>query len=132
MTETSTLLVWALAALFGIIGWIHFVGPRFLRDAFDRWNYGSRMRIITGLLEIGTALMLADPELRIWGIGLAALIMFAAVITLLNHRQYLCAISSVVLMAALVPATLAVPRSDSQVRFATVETGGEWRVASGD
>lgn len=132
MTETSTLLVWVLAALFGIIGWIHLVGPQFLREAFDRWNYGSRMRIITGLLEIGTALMLADPELRIWGIGLGALIMFAAVITLLNHRQYLCAVSSVLLMAALVPATLAVPRSDSQVRFATVETGGEWRVASGD
>jgi len=132
MTETSTLLVWVLAALFGIIGWIHLVGPQFLREAFDRWNYGSRMRIITGLLEIGTALMLADPELRIWGIGLGALIMFAAIITLLNHRQYLCAVSSVLLMAALVPATLAVPRSDSQVRFATVETGGEWRVASGD
>jgi len=132
MIESSAFFVWGLAAVFGIIGCIHLAGPRFLREAFERWNYGSRMRMITGLLEIGTALMLADPELRIWGIGLAALIMFAAVITLLNHRQYLCAVSSVVLMAALVPATLSVPRSDSQVRFATVDTGGEWRVASGD
>ena len=117
-------LVWSLAAVFGIIGFVHLLGPRFLHDTFETWNYGSRLRVATGILEIGTALMLADPELRAWGIGLGALIMFAAVITLLNHRQYLIAIPSIIMMAALVPATLAVPAA-SEVRFApVVESAG--------
>jgi len=124
-TMILTYLVESLAAIFGIIGFIHLLGPRFLHETFKSWNYGTRLRIATGILEIGVALMLLDPELRLWGIGLAALIMFAAIITLLNHEQYACALASMVVMAALLPATLAVP-TDPQIRFApVVETAGE-------
>jgi uncharacterized membrane protein len=129
MPSTFSLLAVCLAVVFGTIGVIHLLGPRFLRDAFEKWDYGTGLRLLTGALEIVAALMLAYPELRAWGIALAALIMFAAVTTLLNHKQYLCAVPSIALMAALVPAILAVPRADHRVHYATVERVSEQQVA---
>ena len=122
VSSTFSVLAAALAVVFCVIGFIHLLGPRFLRDAFEKWNYGTRVRLMTGALEIVAALMLAHPELRGWGIALAALIMFGAVITLLRHEQYLCAVPSMALMAALIPAALAVPRMDHQVHYATFQT----------
>ena len=119
---TLSALASALAAVFCMIGLIHLVGPRFLRDAFEKWNYGTGVRLFVGALEIGAALMIAYPELRIFGIGLAGLIMFGAVITLLSHEQYRCAAASLVLMVALIPAGLAVPRVSHQVHYGTVQT----------
>ena len=127
--STFSILAAALAVVFWVIGLIHLLGPRFLRDAFEKWNYGTRARLVTGTLEIMAALMLAHPELRGWGIALAALIMFGAVITLLNHEQYLCAVPSIALMAALVPAILAVPHADHKVHYATIQTVSGQQVA---
>jgi uncharacterized membrane protein len=124
-----SLLVGSLAVAFWLIGFLHLLGPRFLREAFDKWNFGKPVRLLTGVLEIIAALMLADPELRGWGIALAALIMFGAVITLLSHEQYLCAVPSIALMAALIPATLAIPRANHQVHFATIQTASGPQVA---
>jgi uncharacterized membrane protein len=129
VSSTFSVLAASLAVVFGVIGFIHLLGPRFLRDAFEKWNYGTRTRLVTGILEIMAALMLAHPELRGWGIALAALIMFGAVITLLNHEQYLCAVPSIALMAALIPAILAVPRADHQVHYATIQTVSGQQVA---
>ena len=127
--STFSILAAALAVVFWVIGFIHLLGPRFLRDAFEKWNYGTLVRLVTGTLEIVAALMLAHPELRGWGIALAALIMFGAVITLLSHEQYLCAVPSIALMAALVPAMLAVPRADHQLHYATIQTVSGQQVA---
>lgn len=131
MQEPSTFSVLAasLAVVFWVIGFIHLLGPRFLRDAFEKWNYGTPVRLVTGALEIMAGLMLAHPALRGWGIALAGLIMFGAVITLLNHEQYLCAVPSIALMAALIPAILAVPRADHQVHYATIQTVSIQQVA---
>ena len=121
-SSTFSVIATALAAVFCMIGIIHLLGPRFLRDAFEKWNYGTRVRLATGALEIMVALMLAHPGLRGWGIALAALIMFGAIITLLRHEQYLCAAPSMALMVALIPAVLAVPRVDHHVHYATIHT----------
>jgi hypothetical protein len=106
-----------LAAVFGAIGLVHLAGPRFVRDAYDRWEYSQNLRFIVGFLELIAALWLADPAFRLWGIGLAAVINFGAVITLLSHSQYLPAAPGVLMMIALVPATLSVPRTPHAVRF---------------
>lgn len=103
-------LALTLAFLFGAIGFVHLAGPRFVRDAYDRWEYSQCLRLIVGFLEIIAALWLADPACRLWGIGLAAIINFGAVVTLLNHGQYLHAGPGIVIMIAFLPATLAVPR----------------------
>ena len=129
VSSTFSVLAASLAVVFWVIGFIHLLGPRFLRHAFEKWNYGTRVRLVTGSLEIMAALMLAHPALRGWGIALAALIMFGAVITLLSHEQYLCAIPSIALMAALIPATLSVPRADNQVHFVHIQTVSGQQVA---
>jgi hypothetical protein len=97
--------------LFGLIGVIQLAGPKFARQAYERWHYPQRVRLITGALDIGAAALLAVPAMRGWGIGLAGVLAFGSIVILLAHRHYLCASLAIGLMAALVPATLAVPRS---------------------
>jgi hypothetical protein len=115
-----SLLIFALAAIFGAIGVLHLLGPRFLREAYERWDYGQRLRLITGFLEILAAIWLANPDTRAWGIGLAATINFGGVLTLLHHRQYLQALPGIAIMTAFLPATLAIPPAPFPIRFITV------------
>ena len=60
-----------------------------------------------GVLQFLTALFLAVPVLRIWGIILAGFVTFFWVVTLLNHRQWNWAVAGMLMMAALMPASLA-------------------------
>jgi hypothetical protein len=73
------------------------------------------------VLDLAAAAMLVEPELRGWGIALAAVLTFGSVVTLLNHRHYAAAGAAILMMVALVPAALAVPRTD-EVRFAAPAT----------
>jgi len=119
MYDLPTIMVLSLAALFGFIGVVQLAGPHFLRDAYRSWDYSQRLRIMTGVLDLAAATMLTDAGLRGWGIALGAVLIFGSVVTLLNHRHYACAAAATFMMAALVPAALAVPRSD-EVRFIAV------------
>ena len=107
-----------LAALFGGIGVLHLVGPRWLRAAYQRWDYPQRLRLIVGAMEIVSAAWLANPSLRGWGIGLAVFISFGAVVTLLNHRSYLHAVPGMLMLAALVPAAASLPHTARSVGYA--------------
>jgi hypothetical protein len=81
-----------------------------VRAAYRRWDYPQRLRLLTGLLDLGAAFMLAVPALRGWGIALAAVLTFGSVIIFLSHRQYRYAVPAVGLMVALIPAAVAIPR----------------------
>ena len=118
MYDVPTMVALSLAGLFGIIGVVQLAGPRLLRDTYRRWDYSQQLRVATGLLDIAAGEMLALPSMRGWGIGLAAILTFGSVITLLNHCQYAYAAAAIVMMAALVPATLSVPHAP-QVQFIT-------------
>ena len=111
-----SIIALSLAVVFGLIGALQLAGPGFARDAYRRWDYPQRVRLVTGVLDIAAAVMLAVPALRGWGIALAAILTFGSVVILLSHRQYLYAVPAIGLMAALVPATLAVP-CPGQVQF---------------
>jgi len=119
MNDLPTIMTLSLAALFGFIGVVQLTGPRFLRDAYRSWDYPQGVRIMTGVLDLAAAMMLTDAGLRGWGIALGAVLVFGSVVTLLNHRHYACAAAAAVMMAALVPAALAVPRPD-EVRFIAI------------
>ena len=119
MQDLPTIVCLSLAVLLGVIGVVQLAGPRFLRDAYARWGYTQGLRIATGLLDLGAAMMLVEPDLRMWGVSLVAVLTFGSVITLLNHRHYLAAAAAVLMMVALVPAALAVPRADN-VRFIVI------------
>jgi hypothetical protein len=99
-----------VAVVLGLIGTVQLIGPRFVRDAYRRWDYPQRLRLVTGVLDLAAALMLVLPALRGWGIAVAAILTFGSVIIFLSHRQYRYAVPAIGLMVALVPAALAVPR----------------------
>lgn len=116
MDDLPAIVCLSLAALFAAIGAVQLIGPRFLREAYARWGYAQGLRIFTGILDIATAVMLADAEMRSWGIALGVVLTFGSVVTLLNHRHYTAAGAATLMMVAFVPAALAVPRYD-EVRF---------------
>ena len=111
--------VMAVAAVFATIGFVQLAGPRFVRDAYEFWGYAQRVRFVTGVLDIGAAVLLAAPALRGWGIALAAILAFGSVVILLSRRHYFYALPAAALMVALVPATMAVPQAPS-VQFVSV------------
>ena len=121
MYDLPTFVCASLAALFAVIGAVQLAGPRFLRVAYERWDYSQYLRIVTGFLDLAVAVMLLNPNERGWGIALGALLTFGSVVTLLNHRHYAAAGAAILMMVALVPAALAVPRAD-YVRYAAPAT----------
>ena len=130
-----SLVALLLTMTFGLIGAVQLIGPRFVREAYKGWDYGPRVRIVTGVLDVMTAIMLAVPALRGWGILLAAILTFGSVVVFLNHRQYRYALPAMGLMIALVPATVAVPRP-AQIQFiaqkALPSNGSQGVLASDD
>lgn len=106
MLFVANILATLLATSFLVSGSLHLAGPLFLRAAYRRWQYPSSFRYVAGVAQLFAALLLAIPQTRIWGGMLAATVLFVAVVTLLNHRQYVFAIPAILAMAALAPAII--------------------------
>ena len=102
------LLADGLAAIFAIAAIIDLAGSRYIRARFRQWRYPRQFYRVMGVLQLITAGFLAIPQLRIWGIALAGLLTFFWIVTLLNHRQWSWAAAGMLLMMALVPASLAI------------------------
>lgn len=100
---------WLLSALFAAAAAVHLFGLRPVREAYRRWQYPNGFREVTGTLLLLAAAFLAFPLTRLWGVAIAAIVMFLSAITLLNHRQYTFAAPIIALLFALVPASLAGP-----------------------
>jgi DoxX-like protein len=101
------LLANGLAAIFAIAAIIDLAGSRYVRARFRQWHYPRQFYRVMGVLQLITAAFLATPQLRIWGIILAGLLTFFWIVALLNHRQWSWAAAGMLLMMALVPASLA-------------------------
>jgi hypothetical protein len=100
-------LAGVLAATFAIAAIFDLAGSGYIRARFRQWPYPRPFYRVMGVLQLLTALFLAVPQLRIWGVILAGLISFFWVVTLLNHRQWSWAVAGMLMMVALVPASLA-------------------------
>jgi hypothetical protein len=98
-----------LSGLFGSFGLWQLAGPSGLRRVYTRWRFPAGAHRVIGLMAMIVAAFLADPITRIWGVALGALITFVAEVTLLNHRKYALSVPGMLVMAALVPATLSGP-----------------------
>ena len=94
---------WANAVVFASAGLVNLTALRGVREGYARWDIPGAFYRTLGIVEIIAAALLATPDLRAWGIAIAAPIMFGAIVMLLNHRQYLYAVPTVLVMAALVP-----------------------------
>ena len=102
----SSIAAVTLSGVFAAGALLQFAAPRRMRDAYEKWNYPRGFRQVTGVLLMLSAIFLAFPLTRLWGVGLAALVMFLTTITLLNHRQYAWSLPGILVLAALVPASV--------------------------
>ena len=112
------LAVWANAAFFAVAGLVNVTAFRAVREAYASWDIPAAFYRTLGIVEIIAAAMLAMPQLRAWGIAMAAPIMFGAIVMLLNHRLYRYAAPSVLVLAAFVPGMLATPQHHSSIHYA--------------
>ena len=80
--------IWLLAAAFFGAGLFNAVGTAATKSDFARWGFPRWWNILTGGLEIVSAVLIALPASRIVGLALGAVIIVAAVFTVLRHRDF--------------------------------------------
>ena len=82
------LSIWLLAAGFLGAGLFNAIGMPGTQSDFVRWGYPHWWSGLTGGLEIVSAVLIALPASRIFGLALGAIIITAAVMTVLRHREF--------------------------------------------
>jgi uncharacterized membrane protein YphA (DoxX/SURF4 family) len=91
MLVDKLIVVWLPIAL-GIVmigaGAVNFVAPGSFRDSFARWGYPAGFHRVTGGLEVIAGLLLLIPATSRAGAIGSAVILLAAVITLIRHRYW--------------------------------------------
>jgi hypothetical protein len=112
------LAVWANVAALVLAGFVNLAGFRRVREIYADWDIPEAFYHSVGLLQFLAAAFLASPEMRVYGIVIAAPIMFGAVVMLLSHERYAQAAPVAAMMATLVLAILTVPMHSHAVQFA--------------
>ena len=82
------LSIWLLVAGFFGAGLFNAIGAPVTRSDFARWGYPRWWSRFTGGLEMLSAVLIALPGSRVIGPGLRTLIIAAAVLTVLRHREF--------------------------------------------
>jgi DoxX-like family len=81
------LSIWLLVASFFGAGLFNAIGTPATQSDFARWGYPRWWGRFTGGLEMISAVLIALPVSRIVGLALSAVIIAAAVMTVLRHRD---------------------------------------------
>ena len=81
------LSIWLLVAGFFGAGIFNAIGTPATENEFVRWGYPRWWGRVTGGLEMMSAVLIALPVSRIVGLALGAVIIAAAVLTVLRHRD---------------------------------------------
>lgn len=110
-----SILAWLLAGFFvvGAVG--NLMAPTPIAEDYRRWGYPDGFHFITGTLELVAAILLALRRFRLAGVGLAAALMGAAVLTVLIHREYGHAIAPGIVLVVTALVGLGSARGVSQV-----------------
>ena len=82
------LSIWLLVAGFFGAGLFNAIDTPATQSDFARWGYPRWWGRFTGGLEMISAVLLALPLSRIGGLALGAVIIAAAVLTVLRHREF--------------------------------------------
>jgi hypothetical protein len=80
--------IWLLVAGFFGAGLFNAIGTPGTQSDFVRWGYPRWWGIPTGGLEMVSAVLIVLPASRIAGLALGAVIIAAAAITVLRHRDF--------------------------------------------
>jgi hypothetical protein len=107
-TNNISHLADVLAAIFAIAAIIDMARSLYILGRFRRLRHPRQLYRVIGVLQFFTALSLAVPQLRIWGIILAAFITSCWIVILLNRRQWSWAVVGILTMTALLPISLAI------------------------
>src|SRR3982750_4653899 len=90
--SAPTLVAWSNAALLGAVGLVNLTAFAPVRRAYAGWDISSPSYRTVGALQLLAAGLLLTPDLRAWGIALAALLAFGAVVLLLDRGRYVFAL----------------------------------------
>jgi uncharacterized membrane protein YphA (DoxX/SURF4 family) len=83
----ADLLAWLLACLFVWAGALNIIGPKFIRDEFDSWDYPPWLRVAAGAAEWLGAFLLIWPQYRLIGCFVGIIVLLGVILTLLRDRQ---------------------------------------------
>jgi hypothetical protein len=89
------------AAAFVVAALVFFADPEPLSRTLAGWGYGRNFNRVFGGFLLLAAIFLATPQLRLWGVALAAFILLGATIMLLERRKYLYAVPGILLLGTL-------------------------------
>ncbi len=81
-------MVWLLVLAFSGAGLFNAIGTRATQDDFARWGYPRWWCRVAGGLEIMSAALIALPASRGAGTALGAIIIAAAIVTVLRRREF--------------------------------------------
>jgi hypothetical protein len=98
-----------LAAFFAAAALVNFIEPGFLKRAYARWGLRPNVHLLAAFFNALAAVFLSMPITRLWGVAIAAIVLFFAEVLLLSRKQYAYAMPGLIVLAALVPAALAGP-----------------------
>ena len=82
------LSIWLLVAGFFGADLFNAIGTPGTQSDFARWGYPRWWNILTGGVEILSAVLIALPVSRTAGLALGTAIIAAAVLTVLRHRDF--------------------------------------------
>jgi hypothetical protein len=85
---SHNIVIWLLVVAFFGAGLFNVVGTRATQDNFARWGYPRWWCRVTGSLEIVSAGLIILPASRLVGMTLGALIITAAIITVLRRQEF--------------------------------------------
>ena len=78
----------ALAAFFVVGSLSNIFAPGSIYEEYLRWGYPHWFHVVTGSLELTTAVLLAQAKTRLWGSALGCAVMLAALATVTVHGEY--------------------------------------------
>lgn len=79
---------WLLFAAFLGAGMFNAIGTEATQRSFVRWGYPRWWARVTGGLEMGIALLIVLPATRGIGLIFGAVIIAAAILTVVRHREW--------------------------------------------
>lgn len=83
-----TIFIWLIVAGFAGAGLANAIGPAAQQERFVRWGYPRWWCQTTGLLELATAALVAFPGTQTAGLFIGAIIIAAATVTVVSHREF--------------------------------------------
>jgi uncharacterized protein YacL len=115
--SVPVIAAWVDAVVLATAGFINLWNVRSLHALYAELDIPEFLTTTVGLIQILAAAFLTSLDMRVFGIGLAAPILFVSVVMLLDHRYYAIALPIALMMAALLIATLAAPLPHARYSF---------------